>query len=738
MNTCFKFLSFFFVAIIAYLPVKATHLIGADISYVCVGNNEYEIILNVYRDCGPNNTAGTGFDTDATIRLYNTSTDTFDLFTSIFDGVITDVNQEITDPCIFIPEELCIERATYRFDILIPDTTQSYFVNYQRCCFGGNVGNIDNSAAMGINISALIPPSSFESCYSSPTFNNLPLLTMCLNEPLSEDFGAMSSLNMPGNLEYSLFTPYAGASSGAPLNYTDIPFIPMLWSSGYSATYPIESNPALGYNGLTGGVTGTVTELGYFIIGTRVEVLDNSNDVVGSIERVFKYTVTDCSAGEHLVEIESELGANVQICQDDIFTFEVGANATTDSLFWTVNGDTVHEGPTLQYAFDEDGAYDVTLHGIADSVECFSDGSFSQNVRVFSVDVGFKARTLICAGEVNTFVDTTFFPADITYEIVEWLWTFGDGQSSSSETPQHTYDHPGFYDVSLTVTLNNGCVETISIEDYIEVYDVDLELESVKEICVNNVVPFTSMLTLPDGVINPIVSYQWDFGDGETSDEANPEHEYTTVGEYDVSLGIELQTGCTYYISYQNHISIFDDYIDVDIDVLTDTMDYPFTEALYIKTTTNNFDSISWTLNDVHISSDNDLQYNIGEGYNEEYLNILVEFFEGSCTTSKEVFIPATYTNHLFLPNAFTPNGDDLNNVFKPKGRIVDHAVFYKFVIYNRYGQQYFNSSDKNEAWEGYNMDGVEVDQGLYVWTLDIVTQHSGSYSEKGVVMLMK
>lgn len=738
MNTCLKFLSFLFLSIIAYLPVNATHLIGADISYECIGPNEYEVILNVYRDCGPNNTAGTDFDPDATIRVYNTTTGTFQLFTTTIDGAAVNVDQIITDSCIFIPEELCIEKGTYIFNILVSNEMDGYQINYQRCCFGANVGNIENSENMGINISALIPPISFESCYSSPTFNSLPLLTMCLNEPLAEDFGATSTLNMPGTLEYSLFTPFAGAAPGSPLTYDDIPFTPMVWSSGYSATYPIESMPVLDYDNATGELSGSVIELGYYIMGTRVDVLDNTNNIVGYIERVFKYTVTDCSAGEHIVDIESDLGANIQICKGDLYTFEVGSGATTDSLLWVIDGDTITEGGTLQHSFNQDGIYNVTLLGLADSLECYSDGSFNQSVTVFSVDAGFRARTLICAGEINTFVDTTFIPNGITYEIVEWLWTFGDGQSSTSETPLYAYNQPGIYDVTLQVTLDNGCVETITREDYVEVYDVDISFESIQEICVNNTIPFTSSVILPNTVENPVVSYEWSFGDGETSDEANPEHIYTTIGVYDISLTVELQSGCTYHIFSQNHISIFDDYIDVDVDVITDTVSYPFSEDLYIKTTTNNFDSISWNLNGMYVSSDNNLQYNLGEGFNEDYLNIIVEFFEGSCMMTKEIHIPATYTNNLFIPNAFTPNGDGLNDVFKPEGRIVDHAIHYKFVIYNRYGQEYYNSTDKKKGWTGVNKNNVEVDQGLYVWTLDIITKHSGSYSKNGVIMLIK
>lgn len=738
MKFCIKYLFFFIVTLCISIPVKATHLVGADMTYECLGNNTYEVVLNVYRDCGPNNTSGTGFDPSVSIRLYDNVTNAFQLFTATFDEVISGVDFVNTDPCLIIPSELCIEKGSYYFTVTIPDTTHSYSLNYQRCCFGANVGNIEDSQLMGINISATIPASSFHSCYSSPTFNNDPLLAMCVLNPLTEDLGAISTLNMPGTLEYSFFTPYTGAAPTTPAEYQDLPFVAMDWSSGYSATYPIESNPPLALGSTTGELTGYVNELGYFVMGTKVDVKDNFNNTVGSIERVFKYTVADCSVGEHQVDIESELGNNIQICKGDLYTFELGANPTTDSVRWTVDGVLESEESILQYTFEQDGVYNVVLHGLADSVECYDDGSFSQTVTVFSLDMGFKARTLLCAGEVNKFNDTTHVPAHIVYEITDWFWQFGDGQTSTSENPEHTYDAPGFYDVTLTVVMDNGCQETIVKENYIEVYDVEVDIESALEVCVTNDVPFNSSVLMPAIVNNPVVSYLWNFGDGNTSVEANPIHAYSSLGVYDVSLQIELQTGCSYSVSYSDYITVLDDYIDVDIDVLTEILVYPFSQPLQIESTTSNFDSVSWNMNDEFISNEEDLNYFIGEDYNEEEIKIDVDFFEGGCSIHKTVYLPVSYQDNIFIPNAFTPNGDGLNEGIKPVGRVVEHALYYKFTIYNRYGQEYFNSTDNNEYWMGFNHEGVAASQGVYVWTLEIITKHSGNYSKNGVVTLIK
>lgn len=738
MKSFIRNLFLVFITSFAYQWSWATHLVGADMTYECIGNNVYEVTLNVYRDCGPNNTTGTGFDDNVTIHFYNDATDSIYTAFAIFDGNVSGVDFTNTDPCLVVPPELCIEKGSYYFTITVPDSTLDYTVNYQRCCFGPNVGNIEDSQLMGINISTKIPAASFSPCYSSPTFNSDPLLAMCLQEPLTEDLGATSQMNMPGTLEYSFFTPYTGASAAFPVMYSDVPYTLMEWENGYSATYPIESNPPLALNSVNGELTGVVSELGYYVMGTKINIKDNTNNTVGHIERVFKYTVADCSAGEHIVDIDSELGSNIQICNGDPYTFQVANNTTASQFEWWIDGTLVSNDSVFTHVFNQDGEYDVVLYGIADSADCYEDGSFSQTVTVFSLDLGIEANRLICAGELNKFEDTTELPPNITYEVIEWLWNFGDGQTSTSENPQHTYSEPGLYDITLHVIMDNGCEATIVKENYIEVYDVDIDLESLLEVCVNSENPFTSSVVIGASEINPAQSFLWDFGDGQTSDEPNPEHSYDEVGVYDVSLQVELETGCTYYIEYPNHITVIDDHIDSDIEVISDTLYYPFSDPILIETTSNNFDSIAWSIDNEYVGSENNLSYVLGESYNEEEVIVQAEFFEDGCSKVKTAYLPANYSNHLFIPNAFTPNGDGTNEGFKPVGRIVEHAEYYKFSIYNRYGQQYFSSTDHTEYWKGLNKKDVEVEQGIYVWTLEILTKHSGNYSMNGVVTLIK
>ncbi len=132
------------------------------------------------------------------------------------------------------------------------------------------------------------------------------------------------------------------------------------------------------------------------------------------------------------------------------------------------------------------------------------------------------------------FTDTS---EDGSEDIYQWLWEFGDGNTSSLQNPQHDYPIPGTYTVSLTVTSEDGA-DTEIRTDLISVE----ALPPVAAFSVSSTagdapltVTFSDDSTQGTGTIN---QWAWDFGDGNISTESSPEHIYTEPGEYTVSLTV--------------------------------------------------------------------------------------------------------------------------------------------------------------------------------------------------------
>ncbi len=146
------------------------------------------------------------------------------------------------------------------------------------------------------------------------------------------------------------------------------------------------------------------------------------------------------------------------------------------------------------------------------------------------------------AGDAVTFQDASVFSPG-TGPILSWFWNFGDGQTSSQQNPSHAYSQAGTYTVSLTVATPATTV-TRTRTAYIAVQPRTVPTAdftaSILTPATNDSVYFTDLSVAGS---MPITSRQWNFGDGQTSNEQNPVHSYAQAGTYTVSLTVTTAHG---------------------------------------------------------------------------------------------------------------------------------------------------------------------------------------------------
>ena len=144
-------------------------------------------------------------------------------------------------------------------------------------------------------------------------------------------------------------------------------------------------------------------------------------------------------------------------------------------------------------------------------------------------------------------------PAPVTFNatatagsgaISNYLWDFGDGSTLTvpSASASHAYLPPGVYTVNLTVTDIYGCVATALQSNAVTVLPALLPnfTTNPQVLCtVNSPVTFTNTTTGPG-----TLSYQWNFGDGNSSAAANPSYTYSAKGTYTVVLTVTSTAGC--------------------------------------------------------------------------------------------------------------------------------------------------------------------------------------------------
>lgn len=196
--------------------------------------------------------------------------------------------------------------------------------------------------------------------------------------------------------------------------------------------------------------------------------------------------------------------------------------------------------PTVMYS--DNGTYTVTVIGENAATDCRDTLILEDYIKIgYVADFTFTPNEG-CEDLSVTFTDGSAETADNV------TWDFGDGSTpSTSSNPTHIYQNSGFYTVTLTREIG-GCTATHTTTTEVEVFalpDVAYNNDNTLGCSVPHSVNFT-------GTSNDAITWSWDFGDGTTSNQQNPNHVYTDFGTYNVTLVVTNANGCENIISTTN------------------------------------------------------------------------------------------------------------------------------------------------------------------------------------------
>ena len=217
------------------------------------------------------------------------------------------------------------------------------------------------------------------------------------------------------------------------------------------------------------------------------------------------------------------------------------------SRFWNFGdgGTSTEKNPMHTYV--STGKFTVTLT-VSDAIK--GDTTIKQNY-IFVYDdkpsAAFAAQPLSGVRPLEVqFTDNS------TGNISSWSWNFGDGSTSTEKNPLHIYNTPGLFTVTLLVS--DGTNENTKINtNYISVYDNNLSAAFSAD-PLSGVVPLNVQFT--DNSNGDVTSWAWDFGDGGTSTEKNPIHNYQDTGTYSVKLQIKNLSDSA-EITKTNYITVY-------------------------------------------------------------------------------------------------------------------------------------------------------------------------------------
>ncbi len=490
-------LTFLIPAILFMLPftVNATHIVGGEIGYRCLGGNQYEITLRVFRDCF-NADPTALFDDPGVIGVY--ASNGLRLSNISLRPIGNDTLREGLDSCYtsFI-NSVCVHTTVYRSVITLNPRVGGYHFVYQRCCRNTTISNIVNPTEAGATYDVLLTEAAMQKCNSSPVVNSWPPVYVCANQELNVNSEATDVDN--DSIAYKLCTPLVGGTlqRPQPIPPTAPPFQPIIWlGPTYSLANVLGGNNPLSIDVNTGIMKGVPPVLGQFVVAVCLEEYDRTTkNLLSVVRRDFQYNVVNCTVPQATFE------APEAVCVGSTLTLKQSTPGAK-SVEWYLGEPgaekLIAKGDSVNLTFPSAGKNRITLY-YEKGTACQS--TFSTVIDAVAIDV----ISLPLAGQNSVVCRGSNFEVNIQNKDVNRALTYDwqtngnlvSGQGSSLAT--FKMDAPTLITLNLSNAL--GCKSTLIFPVAIHA-SIQSNINSGVQLC-------RDVPTVTNANFNKNLSYSW-------------------------------------------------------------------------------------------------------------------------------------------------------------------------------------------------------------------------------------
>ncbi len=340
---------------------------------------------------------------------------------------------------------------------------------------------------------------------------------------------------------------------------------------------------------------------------------------------------------------------------------------------------------------------------------------------------------------INSCADfTVLFPnnsspiyTNINWNYTNFLWNFGDGDTSSQVYPSHTYADTGTYNVQLIIFPGLYCADTT--QSKVLIYPFVNPNFTLSAMCSDVPVNFLNT-TSTSGTSGTILSNQWKVMIDSTtyfrSNAFDTSYVFTKApATYEVYLTVETSKGCA----------------------ATDSQSVTIWQSPYPLASHDTILARGAPLqlhaNDGNFNFNGQILWSPPEGLSsttsydpvltstqDNTLYVLMTNKNG-CSLEDSIIIKYYTGPDIYVPNAFTPNGDGKNDIFRPV--MVGISTMEYFRVFNRYGQMVYQTSQPGQGWDG-NLNGKPASSDTYVWQVAGVDYLGKPLIKKGTVVLIR
>lgn len=783
------------IFLLGSLPSFGFHIAGGDLTTEWLGGNNFRLRLTVYRDCSNPNAAY--FDPTIIIGVYTKNGDV--LQDSFHVDLTSVNALQLAGPGCANPPSVCMEQGDYIRNIQLPPSSGGYYLVWERCCRNSAVINLAQADQTPMlfyhemtdpaiqNNSPVFnsPPLPFTCAGSFFRFNFAATdadgdsLAYSLSTPMA---GGYTDRNNP-NLFSSL-----NSQGGGNLVPESRPYADAIWATGYGLGNICGGTLPVSIDAVTGVTEGIPGSPGLYAMAVNVYEYRNGQ-LIGMVRREIEFTVISCT-GNNAPNLPPAIqNASYEIFATDTLTFIVNAaDADGDSVFLSHSGNVFSASPAPglvpPYAVSNDTSgtdsvkvqffWPTTCNQSRDSVyhvtyEISDNGcplpltALAQiTIRIKPVPI-VERPNLLCLGLTPNSITVFKNPDTSILSRYFGYYTVYRSTNGGAFIPIGQFSDPtqySFTDPTVSASSNdnycyyitgtNSCGITSEPSDTICSID---QINTSANYLVSASVDSKNRIRLtwedfPDGPFSTLIIERKTEIPGGTWSEVKRLNAYTFSYWDDLQVETDRFSYC-YRLKNINFCGNESEWSNDACTILLKAEKLAFTHLLewtpYSEWPAGikeyrlmRMDASSAFLNiAVTIPAEiNYKDYNLSDEVGIYRYKVIAKEADGGFDAeshSNEVEI--IQAPLLYVPGAFSPNGDAYNNQWKAYGAFISD---FHLVIYNRWGQSVFESNDIEQGWEGQFQDTL-APEGVYAWKILYSGFNNGKTLEKrGTVLLLR
>jgi gliding motility-associated-like protein len=456
----------------------------------------------------------------------------------------------------------------------------------------------------------------------------------------------------------------------------------------------------------------TVTDLVRDIFNNDPEVFWGFSAATGGESNVQKFC-TSLNPGFSLPDDQKTCAPAVLAFRDSSLSF-----GSILKWSWDFGDGTTYEGQDPPpHAYPQPGYYNVKLNILGNN-GCLSDTLIHRITIGSKPEAGFTwSPEVVCANAPILLQDAS----SVQYGNIDtWNWDFSDGTVQSNTNPLSRSFTAGLQQIRLTVQTREGCVSDPHTAT-INVTEKPRIRLSVEDACYGDPVHLKGTNISPEVAVR---QWYWLTGDGGRDSSEAVVHYYPSEGTFPVTLYAENDAGCS-SDTLHGLVTIYQTHADAGNDTTV-----AFGQPLQLHASGG--DLYRWM---PAKGLDNPYSANPIATLGSSIQYVLMAYTSFGCPTYDTIRVKAYKGPEIYVPNAFTPDGNGHNDRFRAIAAGMSGIAYFN--IYNRYGRLIYSSRNISEGWDG-TWNGQPQPPDTYIWTIKGTDYQGKDHIEKGTVLLIR